>query len=174
MGLIRRLHSTYRKSEAAVVVRSLLDIQRNASLLEEDPAKLANLLVARAWEEMPDILNGKFGRRPYKITVAALALANGLSFFRSNNPLTLSLMISLATLLAKIEKNGAFYPLNNADFKLVDMAIALFEEKSDELKEMFPTLRIETGIFTTDEALRALESSSLRLANFAWPSHNKP
>ena len=131
MGLFSGIKSTYKKSEAAVVVQNLLEIQAQVGLLELDPAKLANQLVGSVWDAKPDIYDGRFGQRPHKISVAASALARGAlestpSSYRD------ALVISLGNILSELEVNGGFYPLNSMDHTLIELAVKVLEDLSNE------------------------------------------
>ena len=66
--------------EAAVVVSNLLEHYTASGPLELDasPAKTANRLIEEVWHRMPDIFEGKFGHRPHKLTVAGVALSQGI------------------------------------------------------------------------------------------------
>lgn len=76
MGLFSGVKDTYKKSEAAVVVQNLIEENvRDGWMESNNPAQLANILVGRAWDAMPDVFSGKFGQRPHKISVAAIALS---------------------------------------------------------------------------------------------------
>ena len=87
MALFRGIKSTYKKSEAAVVVQNLLEHQAKAGLFNLDPASIATKLVAAAWKQKPDVFDGLFGQRPHKITVAAFAFANGMYLLKIINPI---------------------------------------------------------------------------------------
>lgn len=130
MGLFSGLKDTYRKSEAAVVVQNLLAIQAKAGLLEVDPAKLANLLVATVWDAKPDVFSGKFDQRPYKITVAASALAYALVEREEHDPIRGALLISLGNILSELEVNGRLYPLTSLDHQLLEGAASIFRSEA--------------------------------------------
>jgi len=126
MALFSGIKSTYKKSEAAVVVQNLLEHQAKAGLFELEPASLANKLVATVWDQKPDVFDGKFGQRPHKITVAASALANGIHLFGDDDPNGYALILSLGNILSELEVNGRLYPLNSLDLKLLEDAASTF------------------------------------------------
>jgi hypothetical protein len=132
MGILSNIKSTYRKSEAAVVVQNLLEHQAKGGWFDMDPASLANRLVAAVWEQKPDVFGGKFGQRPHKITVAASALASGISFLEENDRNRYALVFSLGNILAEIEVNGMLYPLNSLDHQLLEIAASIFADVTSE------------------------------------------
>ena len=133
MGLFSGVINTYKKSEAAVIVQNLLQIQADAGMLNLDPASFATTLVDEVWTEKPAIFRGKFGQRPFKISVAAAAFANGVSKYENDPLIRNSLIISLGKILSEIEVNGRLYPLNGLDEQLLETAMAIYIEKSEEL-----------------------------------------
>jgi hypothetical protein len=135
MGLLGGLKSTYAKAEAAVVVQNLLQHQFDIGNLSLDPAKLANNLVAAVWNAKTDILSGKFGQRPHKIAVAAIALGNGISSFDDNDGTRNVLIISLGNILSEVEVNGRLYPFNSLDGQLFEDAASCFAEALEKLSD---------------------------------------
>lgn len=75
MGLFSGIKNTFKQSEAAVVVQSLLEHQASLGLYDGDPVRHATQIIDSVWRAKPDILNGNFGHRPHKISFAAFALA---------------------------------------------------------------------------------------------------
>lgn len=135
MGLFSGIKSTYKKSEAAVVVQNLLEHQANVGLFDLDPAKLANKLVEIVWDTKPDVFDGKFGQRPHKITVAASALANGIELFDEGDLNRNALVLSLGNILSELETNGRLYPLNSLDHQLLEVSMSIFAEIAQEFSE---------------------------------------
>jgi hypothetical protein len=135
MGLFSGIKSTYKKSEAAVVVQNLLEHQANVGLFDLDPAKLANKLVEIVWDSKPDVFDGKFGQRPHKITVAASALANGIELFDDGDLNRNALVLSLGNILSELETNGRLYPLNSLDHQLIEASMSIFAEIAQEFSE---------------------------------------
>lgn len=135
MGLFRGIKSAYKKSEAAVVVQNLLENQARLGLLNRDPAKFANELIGAVWDSKPDVFEGKFGQRPFKITVAASALANGIDLLKDGDPNRDALVMSLGNILSELETNGRLYPLNSLDGELIDASMATFTKIANEFSE---------------------------------------
>lgn len=132
MGLFSGIKSNWKKSEAAVIIQNLLEIQQKAGLLNLDPAKTANTLIGNVWETMPDVFDGKFGQRPHKLSVAVAALATGIKTLRLFEDDQVSLLIALGTALREVETNGSFYPFNSIDNRLLTSAAELFVEITKE------------------------------------------
>jgi hypothetical protein len=135
MGLFSGITSAYKKSEAAVIVQNLLEYQARFGFLDRDPAKFANELVSAVWDSKPDVFEGKFGQRPFKITVAASALANGIGLFRDGDPNRDAIVLSLGSILSELETNGRLYPLNSLDGELIEASMATFAEIAKEFSE---------------------------------------
>lgn len=136
MGLFSGFKRTYRKSEAAVIVQNLLDDQTtNTGLFDLDPAKIANKLVDIIWDAKPDVFDGKIGRHPHKITVAAIALANGIKLFKDEDLNKTALVLSLGNILSEIETNGSRYPLKGIDHQLLEISLSIYTKFSQKLSE---------------------------------------
>jgi hypothetical protein len=135
MWLLSGIKNTYKKSEAAAVVQTLLKYQSDIGTLNLDSVRLANKLVGLVWDSKPDIFNGKFGQRPHKITVAAFALANGIDLVARDKQNQNALAIALSTILSEVETNGRLYPFNSLDYQLLETSMAIFLEFSKELEE---------------------------------------
>jgi hypothetical protein len=128
MGIFSSIKSTYKKSEAAVVVQNLLEHQAKSGWFDMNPASLANRLVAAVWEQKLDVFDGKFGQRPHKIAVAASALASGICLLEENDRNRYALVFSLGNILAEIEVNGTLYPFNSLDHHLLEEAASVFAD----------------------------------------------
>lgn len=131
MGFFSGIKSTFKKSEAAVVVQNLFEIQAKAGIFQHDPAKIATHLVASVWDQKPDIFDGKFGVRPHKLAVAAVALGNGFYVFESERPLRASCLIALGEILKTIGVNGSLFQFSNVDHTLFDSAMQMFTEEAE-------------------------------------------
>lgn len=135
MGIISGIKNTFKKSEAAVVVQNLLEHQSGAGLFDGDPARSATLLVEAAWQTRPDVFDGKFGQRPHKLSVAAIAFANAVQRSRPDNPNRDAFGLCLGMLLSEAESNGSFYPLTSMDHHLLSDAAAVFSALALEMED---------------------------------------
>lgn len=134
MGLFSGLKSTYKKSEAAVVVQNLLEHQGKVGMFTGDPGKTATAMVASVWRAKPAVFDGSFGQRPHKLSVAAAALANAITALTQDSPHRAGIGIALGNLLSHLEVNGSLYPFNGIDQKLVETSLAVFLELSGEFE----------------------------------------
>jgi len=162
MGLLSGITNTFKKSKAAVVVQNLLEHQAEAGNLEADPAKLANGLVTLVWDQKSDLLGGKFGQRPHKISIAAAALANGIEQIGPTSPIRNALIISVGNLLSEIETNGAFYPLNGIDQALIESASSVFLQATDMSEPSAPPAS-EQPPSLSDRCKAAVDIASMSL-----------
>lgn len=135
MGILRSLKSTYKKSEAAVVVQNLLEHQAQNGLFGFSPAKVATRLVEQVWSSKPDVFDGKFGQRPHEMIVAASALAYSINQPDDHEPSRDSFSLALANILSELETNGRLYPLNSLDHTLLEEILAIFTAYNKELSE---------------------------------------
>lgn len=127
MGLFSAVKDTYKKSEAAVVVQNLIEENVRDGIMEsKNPAQLANILVGRVWDSMPDVFSGKFGQRPHKITIAAAALSYGIQTLGIEHRSAPELAFALGRILSQVEVNGDFFGFNSTDENLLTAATSVF------------------------------------------------
>jgi hypothetical protein len=138
MGLLEGITNTYKKSESAVIVQNLLEMQLKAGVFESDPAKCANVLVEVIWNQKPDMFGGKFGQRPHKLSVAAAALSFAVANGPKEHPNRDAYVLTLGTLLSEFETNGRLYPLNGIDEVLLEGAAQAFAEAVAHLRRTSP------------------------------------
>jgi hypothetical protein len=136
MGLFGSIKSTYKKSEAAVVVQNLLEHQAKNGFFDLDPASLANKLIATVWDQKPDVFDGKLGQRPHKITVAVSALANRICQFDKSDFNRHALVFSLGNIFSELEVNGRLYPLNSLDHQLFEAAASIFSDIASKFSDI--------------------------------------
>lgn len=135
MGFFKAVKDNFKKSQAAVVVQNLLEIQKKSILFDDDPAKTANKLIGTAWDEYPYYFDGRFGQRPHKVSVAAFAFSNEISKlgFMAHNKSTY--VICLGNILSEIEVNGRLYPFNSLDQELFEEATRTMIVAMQEFEE---------------------------------------
>lgn len=113
----------YKKKEAESLVIGLLKVPARSVFISINPETLANQLVSIAWEQKPDIFNGRFGQRPHRISAAAAALSYGLIHFPSDSEEQPAIAIALANLLSDMSLNANLYPFNSMDVSLLSAAL---------------------------------------------------
>lgn len=133
MGLFSGIKDNFKKSEAAVCVQNLLEQQQRIGYFTGNPANFANVIVQAAWDDRPDIFSGKFGQRPHKIAVTAVALSRALSLSREGDANRVALLACLGAALSEAHTNAGFYPFNNLDMTLIEAAGEVFIEKGNEM-----------------------------------------
>tara|TARA_R110000851_G_scaffold226470_2_gene379303 strand:+ start:658 stop:1320 length:663 start_codon:yes stop_codon:yes gene_type:complete len=124
MGLFNGIKSAYKKSEAILVVKKLLEHKARIGLFYLEPSSLAESLVEVEWSSKPDIYNGKFGQWPHKISVAASALANGI--WSISEPNKSAIILSLGDIFAELEVNRRLFPLNSLDDELLESSMSTY------------------------------------------------
>lgn len=133
MGFFKGIKDNFKKSEAAVVVQNLLEEAAQMEMFQGSASKTANLIVGYAWDELSEVLDGRRGLRPHKITVAAVALARAINMEDADKAFSYShtLAFCLSKIIAEVERNGVLYPLNQLDMKLLNAAGEIFAEFAD-------------------------------------------
>lgn len=122
MGLFDGLKRGVRMSQAAAVVRGVLDPICKTGLMDGDPEALTTRLVALCWAQRPDVFDGKYGKPPHKIATAAIALASGFEEFRDQPGIKATLAVALAEILKEVELRGGLYPFHDLDLQLLRKA----------------------------------------------------
>lgn len=150
MPIFKGFKNTYKKSEAAVVLQNLLEMQAKSGLFELNPATTANDLIDRVWNDAPHKFDGRFGQRPHKIALAGAALTKAIHSLPFNDTVRNSFCLCLANILSEVEANGSLYPFSNLDFELLSEAAsalranttdALNSPLGEELVNAFPEFR---------------------------------
>jgi hypothetical protein len=165
MGFINSVRTRYRMSQAAVAVQNLLEPHAKIGMLERDPALLANRLVADIWAENPDVFEGKFGQRPHKIAVAAIALANGVRIFSDDLALRNTFVIALGEIIKELNANAGLHLFNSLDHDLLNRAIDEFSAEATRLEN--------SPIFSpTAFARKTPKWEIIRVADWVQFTHN--
>lgn len=133
MRLFSGIKDTFKKSEAAVVVQNLLEMQQKSGLFDSDPATSATKLIDAIWTKSPHLFDGRFGQRPHKISLAASAFANAIEVLGNTNPNSNCFAICLGNIINEVSVNGKLYPLNNLDMDLLNSAAKIFAKFSEDL-----------------------------------------
>ena len=126
MGLFGGIKNTYKKSEAAIVVQNLLDIQAKAGMFDADPASTATRLIDAAWSNNPHLFDGSGGERPHKLSVAAFSLAIALDGLHDRDPSAVAFALSLGKILEEVTVNVHLYPINGSDLVLTGAAMKVY------------------------------------------------
>lgn len=131
MGFFSGVKNMHHRVEAGMLLTQLLDQPNIAKLHRLDSNSLAQSLVIDAWEERLDLFNGEFGQRPYKMIVAASALARGIKEnYKGQRD---AYILALANIMSELEVNGRLYPLNSLDFQLIEEAEIVLLQAAESL-----------------------------------------
>jgi hypothetical protein len=95
-------------------------------VLDGQPRRLAEHLVAQAWAQKPALFEGKAGPRPHKLAASAIALAVGVrAEARQHNSLQQDVyLLALMQMLDEIAHKAAHLPFHELDLRLLDAAAA--------------------------------------------------
>jgi hypothetical protein len=116
------IYSNYRLGAAAAVVQNLLERHDHGGPLGRNTAGIAARLVARVYNNDPALFDGKRGKRPHKLSLAAVALAQGVEDMREDRDGQLSCQLSLGTVLLEITGKPQKYALSGNDHMLLSLA----------------------------------------------------
>lgn len=133
MRLFAGIKDTFKKSEAAVIVQNLLEMQQKNGFFDTDPASSATHLIDAVWAKKPHLFDGRFGQRPHKISLAAAAFSNALDILEVGQPNSNCFAMCLGNILNEISVNGKLYPLNSLDIDLLDGAAKTLSRVSEEI-----------------------------------------
>lgn len=139
MALFKALSTRFRMSQAAAIIEGLLELQaRQGLLFEENAARLAGLLVHKIQTTMPEFFDGTHGPMPHKLTIAAVAMADGMSSFQASRELKNSLLIALAEVFKDVERNGRTYGFSAFDNQLLEASLKNFIRESELMNQSSP------------------------------------
>ncbi|MEZ5919095.1 MAG: hypothetical protein R3D66_04030 [Alphaproteobacteria bacterium] len=125
-GWFTKLISLYKKSDAATSVQNLLEHQAKYGVFEGDPASTATEYVQAAWDDKPHVFDGRFGKRPHKLSIVVYALALAVCELHNRSDDQLApVLIALTNAMSEVEANGAYYPLTSVDRTIMEEALAL-------------------------------------------------
>lgn len=144
------IKNNWEKAKAALIVENLLRKQLQMGIFVGDPASTAHKIIQDAWDLAPDVLSGKFGVRPQRISVAAWALSNELDLlFKKNpsDPYTMAVGFCLVTIMNEVAANKAFYSLNTADDRLLEEAAIVANDTGERLDEILKS-NLDLGVHT--------------------------
>lgn len=120
--MFRAFKQSIQLSPAAAVAQNLLQRQCATGLFDIDPKTLANRLVALTFGEKPELVNGNKGPKPHKISMAAVALAQGMREFDRHSDEYMACFLSIGAILLEMEANGGNYPLTGKDAQFLELA----------------------------------------------------
>lgn len=137
MGWFTDIRRSMRMSPAAAVAQQVLEPVAKMGMLNADPADLAAKLVASVWMDKPDIFDGKYGKPPHKLSVAAIALASGFDRFRDRPDMRAALAVAVAEILKEVDLRGGLYPFHNLDAELFRRATDALIKDDEERQARF-------------------------------------
>ena len=118
--MLKNVKDTQKRAEAADVLQALLQAQDRLDVLGGDPVSVAQRLVFAAWEADPEALDGRlYGQRPYKTTLAAIAVASSMDVLPRGSHTHACLLHCLGQLVAELDEKGRRLPLNFVDHELL-------------------------------------------------------
>lgn len=137
------------KSDAIEAVRNILLPDAELGSITIDPAVLAeqlvdavwdmkqpaNTMVATLYEKKPEFFDWKSGQAPHKLSVAAIALANGEGLFKDDFNNISGIMASLGALFMEIreifpaeDSDDEAGPFGDVDHVLIILAFAVLNQ----------------------------------------------
>lgn len=142
MGFLSSIWSLWKKTEASGLLIGLFKSKHHHFLSSDGETieKIAMDAVNKAFDKYPDVFNGHFGQRPFKLTTAFVGLSILLDTLNVRNKNFNFLMMSLLELYKEIEVNQNFYPFKSMDFQIIDMVVPSIEKKQQEWEVEFGEL----------------------------------
>ena len=116
------IYSNYRLSAAAVIVQNLLERHGQGGALARNAPTIASKLVGRVYNHDPALFDGKRGKRPHKLSLAAAALAQGVMDMNEHRDGQLCFHLSLGSVLLEITGKPQDYALSSNDHSLLGLA----------------------------------------------------
>lgn len=123
MSFFRSIISFFKKSDAAIVVQNLLVIEAKQGNFQGDPALTAHILVDKVWKEYLPLFDGRYGQRPHKISVAAIAFSFAMRPLTMGQPHFYPYLNCLGKILMEYEKLVIQNQLNEMDDENFEVAI---------------------------------------------------
>lgn len=130
--MFSRAKTLWRMNEAAAIVENLLRRHSQSGIFQIDPKRCSTQWIAFVLNHKKDLLGGSFGQRPHKISVAASALAHGVTEGSDSGIVAL---LALGTIVDQVTVNGALYPFNGIDRLLLEHADIIYLQGLTELGE---------------------------------------
>jgi hypothetical protein len=132
----------FRRSAVAVMVQNALEATAIPGR-NHDAARIANVFVAKLWEAIPDLIDGKKGPKPSNFALAVGAMANGLHRTEPGSEAEDAVFLALGSLLQTPQAAKAAAS-NAADAFLIEPAASLYMSKGSE-KGLLAPKELATG-----------------------------
>lgn len=127
--------TTLRLSQAAVVVQDLLSQYSAHTEMQGFEAEVANKLVQKAHDEKPLLFQGKLGKRPHKMSLAATALGLGVTRMAHRPESHRVLTLALGSLLLDVTGKPGAYALTLHDHSLLELAQGAYLRSTESENE---------------------------------------
>ena len=114
--------TSLRLSQAAVVVQDLLSEYSAHTEVQGYEAEVANKLVQKAHDDQPLLFQGKLGKRPHKMSLAATALGLGVARMKHRPESHRVLTLALGSLLLEVTGKPGAHALTSHDHSLLELA----------------------------------------------------
>ncbi len=111
-----------RLSQAAVIVQDLLSQYSAHTEVQGLEAEVANKLVQKAHDDQPLLFQGKLGKRPHKLSVAATALGLGVARMTHRPESHQVFTFALGALLLEVTGKPGANALTLQDHSLLELA----------------------------------------------------
>lgn len=112
----------FRMSRAAVIVQNLLELHADCDVTRRKGASYANRWVGMVYQRKPALMNGDYGVRPQKLSVAAFSLAVGIEDSKEDVSAQTAAVAGLATIINDVSVNGMLYGFKRVDAALLGLA----------------------------------------------------
>lgn len=128
--MFKSIKDSYKKAEAAVVIENLLQMQIDTGMFDTSVSikELANKMIQNAWDVKPELLGGRFGTRPHKLSVAAFTVSVAIVSSGNSNSDSAShfqdvCFMMFGNIMNEIEVNGRLYNFSETDSVVIELAM---------------------------------------------------
>lgn len=126
----------WRIGESAAIVQKLLEYHGRGTPTEGAARAIAHNLVQSVKNAQPDLVHGKAGSRPHKVSLAAVSLANGASKLAASDPQREHFLCALEELVFGVAKNEHSLAFTSVDHALLKASIETLDELRGGLFDM--------------------------------------
>ncbi|MDV5168828.1 hypothetical protein [Photobacterium rosenbergii] len=172
--MFKAIKDNFKKAEAAVIVENLLQTHVDTGVFQTSLSikDIANKMVQQAWEVKPDLLGGRFGTRPHKLSIASFTVAvaivsSGNSNSESSSDFQNVCLMMFGNIMDEIEVNGRLYNMSETDRVVIELAmnavtpIMEAAHSSPDNHELDAILKhLDESTYTWDEWYRAFVSNA--------------
>lgn len=129
--MFNSVKQAYYLAGASAIVRELLSRFQTTGFFKIDPKEMSSKLVAQIFTQGENLFNGKNGPRPHNLSIAALALAQGMNNYNNFSDEYAACRFSIGIVLMDLEANQGNYALTDKDRTFFELARRAYFDHDD-------------------------------------------